>query len=116
MQDTYNELETLEPKVTALLAGGEELLEKSPDSGAGLKQNLQTLQTRWDNISSRAKDRKAKLEDAVGQADNFHDDLQKFIAWITNTEKTMNQLKPVSRVMDTIIGQIEEHKVSKKDL
>ncbi len=112
LQETFNDLETLEPKVASLLESGELLLQKSPEvSAQGLKQNLHNLQTRWDNISGRARDRKKKLQDAANLADNFHEDLNKFIAWLTNIEKTLNTLKPVSRVMEPIIEQIEEHKV-----
>ncbi len=69
----FGELEKTEPKVDSLLARGEELLEKSPEAQSqGLKQNLATLRARWENINSRAKDRKAKLEEAVNKADSFH--------------------------------------------
>merc|ERR1719189_3089071 len=40
----------------------------------------------------------------------FHESLQAFIDWLTNAEKTLGNLKPVSRVMETILMQIEEHK------
>jgi hypothetical protein len=39
------------------------------------------------------------LEKAVGQANSFSDDLNRFIAWLTDTEKTLNNLKPVSRLL-----------------
>ena len=152
-----------------LLEKGAELVETSAEPQAqGLKQNLNTLQARWDNIKTRTKDRKvssqnwnntdlffllwyllsiyeqviktvdsfadniimiipkidwlsgafeqAKLEDAVRQADNFYVDLNSFIAWLTHTEKTLNNLKPVSRVLDTINDQIEDHKELQKDI
>merc|ERR1719461_1599774 len=40
----------------------------------------------------------------------FHEALQAFIDWLTNAEKSLGNLKPVSRVMETILMQIEEHK------
>ena len=92
-------------------------MQKSPDPAAqSLKSHLHSLQTRWDNIMSRASERKDKLQDAVSQAESFHGDLQDFINWLTNTEKTLNNLKPVSRVVDTVNGQIDEHKVMQKDI
>lgn len=87
-------------------------MEKSPDPAAQtLKHNLHNLQTRWDNVMSRANERRDKLQEAVTHAESFHDDLQKLIAWLTNTEKTLNNLKPVSRVVDTVKAQIDEHQV-----
>ena len=52
-----------------------------------------------------------KLEDAVNMAGNFHGELNKFIAWLTETEKTLNNLQPVSRLVDRVTSQIEDHKV-----
>jgi hypothetical protein len=42
--------------------------------------------------------------------------LQAFVDWLTNAEKILSNLKPVSRVMETILGQIEEHKAFQKDV
>lgn len=53
-----------------------------------------------------------KLEDAVNMAGNFHGELNKFIAWLTETEKTLNNLQPVSRLVGKVTSQIEDHKVS----
>ena len=41
---------------------GRELWEKSPESAAQeLKHNLHTLQARWDNIQSKAEDKKVQF-------------------------------------------------------
>lgn len=114
---TYNELERVEPRVAALLDAGRQLMEKSLDiSSPALSQNLKQLQHRWDNIKSRAAERKNKLEEAVNRADNFHDDLQAFIMWLTDKEKELNNLKPVSRVLEPITKQIDDHKHFQKDI
>jgi hypothetical protein len=52
-----------------------------------------------------------KLEQAVNQANNFHGDLNTFIAWLTDTEKTLNNMKPVSRVIAHVSDQIKDQKV-----
>lgn len=39
-----------------------------------------------------------------------------FVDWLTNAEKNLSGLKPVSRVLETILGQIEEHKAFQKDV
>ncbi len=88
------------------------MAERSPETSAqNLRQALHQLQTRWDNIMSRASDRRNKLTDALAQAESFHTNLQDLIAWLTDTEKNLNNLKPVSRVLDTVRHQIENHKV-----
>ena len=56
------------------------------------------LQKRWDLVNGRAAEKKDKLEEALQQAQEFHERLNAFIAWLVNTEKTLNGLKPVSKV------------------
>ena len=115
--ETFKELEQNGPRVKSLLDTGHNLLGKSSAGAArNLKQSLATMQTRWDNIMSRANDRKTKLEDAVKQAENFHDNLNGFIVWLTDTERTLNNLKPVSRIMDTVLDQVEDHKELQKNV
>ena len=92
-------------------------MKRSTDGAASsLQHNLRTLKQRWDNILNRANDKKIKLEIALKEATEFHDALQNFIDWLTNAEKTLGSLKPASRVMDTVLVQIEEHKTFQKDI
>ncbi|XP_012271176.1 microtubule-actin cross-linking factor 1 isoform X24 [Orussus abietinus] len=115
--EVYNELEQNRPKVETVLQQGQEYLKRAGTSSAGgLNHNLRTLKQRWDNVTARASDKKIKLEIALREATEFHDALQAFVDWLTNAEKILTNLKPVSRVMETILGQIEEHKAFQKDV
>ncbi|XP_046589648.1 dystonin isoform X15 [Neodiprion lecontei] len=115
--EVYNELEQNRPKVETVLQQGQEYLKRAGAASAGsLNHNLKTLKQRWDNVTARASDKKIKLEIALKEATEFHDALQAFVDWLTNAEKTLTNLKPVSRVMETILGQIEEHKAFQKDV
>merc|ERR1719412_2413610 len=109
--EVYHDLEATGPKIEALLGRGMEYLKKSKEGQAtNLQNNLKTLKARWDNIMNRANDKKIKLEIALKEAMEFHEALQSFIDWLTNAEKVLGNLKPTSRVMETILMQIEEHK------
>ncbi|XP_046739117.1 dystonin isoform X40 [Diprion similis] len=115
--EVYNEVEQNRPKVETVLQQGQEYLKRAGATSAGsLNHNLKTLKQRWDNVTARASDKKIKLEIALKEATEFHDALQAFVDWLTNAEKTLTNLKPVSRVMETILGQIEEHKAFQKDV
>ncbi|XP_070510262.1 microtubule-actin cross-linking factor 1 isoform X19 [Cardiocondyla obscurior] len=115
--EVYNELEQNRPKVETVLQQGQEYLKKADTTSAGgLNHNLRTLKQKWDNVLSRASDKKIKLEIALKEATEFHDALQAFVDWLTNAEKILTNLKPVSRVMETILQQIEEHKAFQKDV
>ena len=109
--EIFRELEATSPKIDDLLSRGNDYLKKSKEGqAANLQNNLRTLKSRWDNILTRANDKKIKLEIALKEATEFHEALQAFIDWLTNAEKTLANLKPVSRVLETIMTQIEEHK------
>ncbi|OWF34915.1 Dystonin [Mizuhopecten yessoensis] len=113
----FEELERTKPRVDKVKEDGNNLRGKcSEPAASNIQQNLGLLQQHWDHIGSRATDRKRKLEDAVGQANNFHADLNKFIAWLTGTERTLNNLNPVSRLLERVAVQIEDHKVLQKDV
>lgn len=114
--EIYNEIEDNRPKVETVLAQGQEYLKKATTPATNLQHNLRTLKQRWDSVTSRANDKKIKLEIALKEATEFHESLQSFVDWLTNAEKILSNLKPVSRILDTIHGQLEEHKVFQKDV
>ncbi|CAG9792786.1 unnamed protein product [Diatraea saccharalis] len=116
--EIYNEIEANRPKVEAVLQQGQEYLrrQEKPNPTSQLSLNLKNLKSRWDNVTARASDKKIKLEIALKEATEFHDALQAFVDWLTGAEKTLASAKPVSRVMDTLLTQIEEHKAFQKEI
>lgn len=52
-----------------------------------------------------------KLEEALELATDFHNSLQDFINWLTQAEQTLNTVSPASLILETIMFQIDEHKV-----
>lgn len=52
-----------------------------------------------------------KLEEALAMATDFHNSLQDFINWLTQAEQTLNMVSPASLILETILFQIDEHKV-----
>ncbi|XP_026728109.1 dystonin isoform X27 [Trichoplusia ni] len=116
--EVYNEIEANRPKVEAVLQQGQEYLKRQdkPNPTSQLHHNLKNLKSRWDNVTARASDKKIKLEIALKEATEFHDALQAFVDWLTSAEKTLTSAKPVSRVMETLLTQIEEHKSFQKEV
>ena len=112
LQNLHQEIELYDSRVNALLDSGQTLVEKcAPSTSASLRRSLENLSVRWENIKTRSSDRKTKLEEALKQADSFHESLNSIIVWLTNAEKTLNNVKPVSRVVESCLAQIEQHKV-----
>lgn len=42
--------------------------------------------------------------------------MQEFVEWLTSAEKHLANLKPTSRVMESILEQIDEHKLFQRDV
>ncbi|XP_040167530.1 dystonin isoform X47 [Anopheles arabiensis] len=117
--EVYNELEENRAKVETLIAQGQEYVRKQTQlqvSASNLQHTLRTLKQRWDAVVSRASDKKIKLEIALKEATEFHDALQAFVEWLTQAEKQLSSASAVSRVLETIQQQMEEHKVLQKDV
>lgn len=53
-----------------------------------------------------------KLEEALNLATKFHNSLQDFINWLTQAEQTLTLVASPSLILDTILFQIDEHKVN----
>ncbi|XP_035790470.1 dystonin-like isoform X5 [Anopheles albimanus] len=117
--EVYNELEENRAKVETLVAQGQEYVRKQTQlqvSASNLQHTLRTLKQRWDAVVSRASDKKIKLEIALKEATEFHDALQAFVEWLTQAEKQLSSAAAVSRVLEIIQQQMEEHKVLQKDV
>ncbi|CAH2057368.1 unnamed protein product, partial [Iphiclides podalirius] len=116
--EVYNEIEANRPKMEAVLQQGQEYLKRQekPNPTSQLHHNLKNLKSRWDNVTSRASDKKIKLEIALKEATEFHEALQSFVDWLTSAEKTLTSAKPVSRLMETLLTQMEEHKAFQKEV
>ena len=115
--ELFAEIESARPKIESVLKQGEDYLRRSTEGAAtNLQHNLKTLKQRWENVLSRANDRKIKLEIALREATEFHEALQEFVDWLTSSEKYLSNLQPVSRVVDHVLQQIEEHKHFQKDI
>ncbi|XP_068188918.1 microtubule-actin cross-linking factor 1 isoform X15 [Antennarius striatus] len=104
--DQYHHL--LDQGESMLLArGGEE-------AGPGTtqtQQNLSMLQNKWASLNTKMDDRRAKLDEALALATGFQTSLQDTINWLTQAEQTLNMAQPPSLILDTVLFQIDEHKV-----
>ncbi|XP_071357168.1 microtubule-actin cross-linking factor 1 isoform X17 [Trachinotus anak] len=104
--DQYHRL--LDQGESMLLARGGE------DAGPGTtqtQQNLAMLQNKWASLNTKMDDRRGKLDEAVSLATGFQTSLQDTINWLTQAEQTLNMAQPPSLILDTVLFQIDEHKV-----
>ncbi|XP_031645197.1 microtubule-actin cross-linking factor 1 isoform X26 [Oncorhynchus kisutch] len=106
--EQYNRL--LDAGESMLLSRGGE--EGGPGAGTTqTQQNLALLQNKWANLNTKMDDRRAKLDEAVSLATGFQSSLQDTINWLTQAEQTLNMAQAPSLILDTVLFQIDEHKV-----
>ncbi|XP_039595052.1 dystonin isoform X3 [Polypterus senegalus] len=95
-----------------LMAKGEQLIAICPEShDSNTQQDLLNLREKWESVQAKMTERKVKLEEALTLATEFHNSLQDFINWLTQAEQTLTMATSPSLIMDTILFQIDEHKV-----
>ncbi|XP_054886086.1 dystonin isoform X4 [Poeciliopsis prolifica] len=91
---------------------GGQLLAMSPQGlDSNTEQDLTSLKEKWEAVQAKVTERKAKLEEALTLATDFHNSLQDFIVWLTQAEQTLNMVSPASLILETIMFQIDEHKM-----
>uniref|UniRef100_A0A4W3JBR7 Dystonin n=1 Tax=Callorhinchus milii TaxID=7868 RepID=A0A4W3JBR7_CALMI len=100
---------TKEEIYTNLIDKGRLSCEEIADSS--VEQDMNHLKERWESVEAKLNERKVKLEEALNLAMEFHNSLQDFINWLTQAEQTLTLASPPSLIMDTVLFQVDEHKV-----
>ncbi|XP_078788476.1 dystonin isoform X41 [Oryzias latipes] len=105
-------LEAKEELYQELLNKGTQLLALTPESSdSTTEQDLTNLKEKWEAVQAKVAERKNKLEEALKLATDFHNSLQDFMVWLTQAEQTLNMVSPASLILETILFQIDEHKM-----
>ncbi|XP_044228342.1 dystonin isoform X4 [Thunnus albacares] len=95
-----------------LMNKGQQLLILTPEGpDSNTEQDLANLKEKWEGVQAKVAERKGKLEEALTLATDFHNSLQDFINWLTQAEQTLNMVSPASLILETIMFQIDEHKM-----
>ncbi|XP_041511136.1 dystonin isoform X2 [Microtus oregoni] len=96
----------------SLMQKGQQMLARCPKSAeTNIDQDINNLKEKWESVKSKLNEKKTKLEEALHLAMDFHNSLQDFINWLTQAEQTLNVASRPSLILDTILFQIDEHKV-----
>ncbi|XP_066430119.1 microtubule-actin cross-linking factor 1 isoform X14 [Eleutherodactylus coqui] len=110
--ELYAEVKANEELYRQLLDKGQLMLLSRDDSaGSVTEQNAALLKRKWQNINNKVDERKIKLEEALSLATDFQNSLQDFINWLTQAEQSLNIAPHPSLILDTVLFQIDEHKV-----
>ncbi|XP_041069007.1 microtubule-actin cross-linking factor 1 isoform X4 [Carcharodon carcharias] len=80
-------------------------------AGSNVEQCVALLEQKWQLMSTKMEEKKTKLEEALNLATEFQNSLQDFINWLTQAEQSLNIAAPPSLIVDTVLFQIDEHKI-----
>ncbi|NP_056363.2 dystonin isoform 1eA precursor [Homo sapiens] len=104
--------EAKEETYKSLMQKGQQMLARCPKSAeTNIDQDINNLKEKWESVETKLNERKTKLEEALNLAMEFHNSLQDFINWLTQAEQTLNVASRPSLILDTVLFQIDEHKV-----
>ncbi|XP_019352463.1 dystonin isoform X11 [Alligator mississippiensis] len=101
--------EAKEEAYKCLMQKGQQMLARCPESAEA--NDINNLKEKWESVQTKLSERKTKLEEALSLAMEFHNSLQDFINWLTLAEQTLTAASRPSLILDTVLFQIDEHKV-----
>jgi len=105
--------DSLDARIKSLLEQGEQRIANSSSSDATtqLRRSLDDISTRWEALKLRFIDHGNQLTAACDEAKRLNDQLSETMSWLNEVEQTLSSLQPVSRVMDSLHHQIQQHHV-----
>ncbi|XP_007488769.2 microtubule-actin cross-linking factor 1, isoforms 6/7-like isoform X2 [Monodelphis domestica] len=112
------ELEQKQPEYEGLRQRLGRLLPPPPLSGprppprpVGTEHSLRLLEQTWERVVARTQERKVWLSEGLALTTEFHQRLQALLRWGARVEEHLGSLPPPSLVLDTVLAQLQEHKV-----
>ena len=114
VQEMFESNDSLDVRIRSLLEQGEQRIARSTPSDVTtlLRQSLDDVSACWDTLKLRFIERGNQLTAACDEAKQLNDRLTEIMSWLNGAEQTLSSLQPVSRVIDSIQLQIQQHHVT----
>lgn len=95
----------------------QELTERtSADQAAAIKEPLSAVNKRWDDLLRGIVERQRQLENALLRLGQFQHALNELLVWISKTDKTLDELKPVAGDPQILEVELAKLKVLVNDI
>jgi len=113
VQEMFESSDVLDAKIKSLLEQGEHRIANSApgDVTTQLRRSLDDVSARWDALKLRFIEHGNQLTAACDEAKQLNDRLTETMAWLNGVEQTLGTQPLVSRVVDNIQLQIQQHHV-----
>ncbi|XP_074842522.1 microtubule-actin cross-linking factor 1, isoforms 6/7-like [Carettochelys insculpta] len=73
--------------------------------------SLHILEQKWESVHSQVQERKDYLAEGLMLSTEFHSTAQELLQWLGQTEESLSAPEPPSFLLDTVLQQVQEHKV-----
>ncbi|NXM47158.1 DMD protein, partial [Gymnorhina tibicen] len=117
LQDGIGQQQTV---VKTLNATGEEIIEQSSTADAkALREQLESLNTRWKEICRQLVEKKKRIEEEKNLLSEFQEDLNKLILWLEEADSVIHipleqgnedQLRDCLSKVKVLVGELPPHK------
>lgn len=77
------------------------------EQAQAIREPLNNVNRRWDNLLRAMVDRQKQLEHALLHLGQFQHALNELLVWISRTESTLDQLKPVRILFFLYLSVVE---------
>ncbi|XP_055759152.1 microtubule-actin cross-linking factor 1, isoforms 6/7 [Salvelinus fontinalis] len=78
--------------------------------GSSTEHSLCILEQKWATVYGKVQDRKAKLTEGLSLAKEFHCNVQELLTRMAKCEEAIGVLPVPSFVLDTVCGQLQDHR------
>jgi len=114
VQEMFESNDSLDTKIKSLLDQGKQRIANSAQSDVTtqLRRSLDDVSARWEALKLRFIEHGNQLTAACDEAKQLNDLLTTTMSWLNEVEQTLSSLAPVSRLMNNIQLQIQQHQVT----
>lgn len=111
------EIQTTKPEVDDVNSAGTDLISLVGDNDKPeIRRRIEDLNNEWGNITLLYSQREKDLIQAMEKAMQFHENLQKILDFLDESERRLRSLRPIASEIDEIKDQIGEIKDFKGDI
>ena len=115
-EQIHNDICQQEPIFEQLVKKAEDLIDTSEpgEEQEKIRDSLDEMKDRFKDLKEKSTDRQHRLEKVVPTAQKYEDDSSPFKTWLTDQEKKLEKLEPLTCDETTIGRQLKEVKVRAK--
>lgn len=81
----------------------------TPEQAASIREPLNDVNRRWENLLRGMVERQKQLEHALLHLGQFQHALNELLVWINKTDNTLDQLKPVCMIDNSFSTKFTIH-------